>query len=793
MANPFPAALTAAASLLLAVPLLGAPVPALAPPPATRAEPVRETLHGVEVADPYRWLEDQTSPETRKWIAEQNAYTASLLSAAPGRDRLKGRLSALLKVDVLGVPKERAGRYFFTKRLADRDLPVLCARKGTRGKDEVLLDPHPLSPDHTTSFSLLDISADGRLVAYGVRVGGEDEVTVRFREVETGRDRPDVLPRARYSGVAFDGAGGAVYYSRRLAEGPRVFRHRMGSEPAADEKLFGDEYGPEKIVSVGTSDDARYLLIVVLHGSAAEKTEVYFRDLSRGGPIVTVVNDLPARFEPRIGGGRMYLQTNWDAPNGRVLAVDLARPAREHWQEVVPEGGGAIQDVALAGGRLFVRDLHEVIGRIRIFAADGKAMGQIALPQMGSLSNVEGDWGKNEAFFTFTSFLVPTEIYRYDIARGARSVWFRSRVPLSKARVDVRQVRYVSGDGTSIPMFLVHRRDLRLDGENPTLLTGYGGFTISQTPAFSARAALWVERGGVYALPNLRGGSEFGEKWHRAGMLEQKQNTFDDFLAAAEWLIEKKYTSPARLAISGGSNGGLLVGAAMTQRPELFGAVVCSYPLLDMVRYHRFLVAGYWVPEYGSSDDAAQFKTLHAYSPYHRVVKGTRYPAVLFVTGDADTRVDPLHARKMTALLQASIAREPARPVLLHYDTKAGHSRGVNTPVTKQIADLTDELSFLFWQVEMERGARVISLRRDAAAERADEKSGRPLRSAGTVSSGRESSPRGCAGGEAPLREMALARGGRAASAARTEARFASSRGFAFWPEPRKAPTQKAA
>jgi prolyl oligopeptidase len=683
------------ASLSLALFSLGAgpEAPRNGHPPATRAGDVKEAFGNVEIADPYRWLEDQKAPETRAWIDEQNKYSEAFLRAFPGREAIRRRVTELLKIETIGTPSERGGRYFFTKRLADQDLPVLYVRKGARGKDEVLLDPHPLSPDHTTSITLLDVTEDGSLIAYGVRQGGEDEVTVKFLDVNTRKELADVLPRARYSGVAVKTDRSGVFFSRLEREGPRVFFHAFGSEASKDEKLFGDGYGPEKGLSVWLSDDNRYLAMMVWHGSAATKTEVYVRDLVSGGPIVPIVNDVEARFAADIAGDTMYLQTNWQAPNGRVLAVDLKNPARDKWKEVVPAGSASIQKVSTVGERLFVRYLENVLPRIKVFDPRGKPMGEISFPSVGSAGDLHGEWGKKEAFFTFSSFVTPTTIYRYDVAKGTREVWAKESIPVAGDRFEVKQVKYASKDGTQIPMFLVHRKGLKLDGSSPALLTGYGGFNISETPAFSARAALWVENGGVYALPNLRGGGEFGEDWHKAGMLEKKQNVFDDFLGAAEWLVKNGYTSPSRLAISGGSNGGLLVGAALTQRPDLFAAVVCSYPLLDMVRYQKFLVAGYWVPEYGSGDNPEQFPFLYAYSPYHRVKGGTKYPAVLFITGDSDTRVAPLHARKMAALLQASTGSD--KPVLLHYDTKAGHSGGA-TPVTKKIEDLSDELSFLF-------------------------------------------------------------------------------------------------
>jgi len=685
--------------------LLGSPAMSAAPddgPPETKKTDTKEVVQGVEIADPYRWLEDQNAPETRAWIGAENAYTKKVLEKAPGREALEKRIAELLRVDAFSTPTEKGGSYFYSRRAADKDLPVLYVRKGLRGADEVLVDPDTLSPDHSFSANYLDVSNDGSLVAYGVRKGGEDEVVVKFLRVDGRQSLPDELPRARYSGVSLSADRKTLYYSKQTPEGPRVYRHEMGSSPSADTKLFGDGYGPEKLIGVFLSDDGKYLGLNVSHGSAATKTEVYFQDLSSNGPIRTVVNDIEARFLPQFGGDRLYLQTNWEAANGRVLAVDLKAPERGNWKEVVPESSFALQDISLAGGRVFARYLENVVPKVRIFDPSGKSLGEISFPSIGSVGNVSGDWDKSEGFFTYQSYVVPSTIYRVDIATGARSVFAQTRVPIPSDQYEVEQVRYPSKDGTQIPMFLVHRKGMKKDGRSPALLTGYGGFTLSSTPGYSALAALWVERGGVYAVANLRGGGEFGEAWHKAGMLEKKQNVFDDFAAAAEWLAQSKWTSREKLAIAGGSNGGLLVGAALTQHPELFRAVVCSYPLLDMVRYHKFLVAGYWVPEYGSSENPEQFKYLYAYSPYHRVKEGTAYPAVLFITGDSDTRVAPLHARKMTALMQADSSDQADRPVLLYYDERAGHSRGFITPVSKQIEDLSTEMLFLTWQLGME-------------------------------------------------------------------------------------------
>jgi prolyl oligopeptidase len=664
-------------------------------PPPTRREEVRETLHGTEITDPYRWLEDQKSPETRAWIDAQNTYTQSLLNKIPGRDAIRRRLAELVKVDTVSTPIAAGGRYFFSKRRADQELAVLYVREGLHGKDEILVDPHGMSPDKTTSVSLQAVTHDGKVMAYGVRQGGEDELSIRLMDVDRRQDLPDQLPRARYFGVALKPDHSGLYYVRHDDQGPRVYFHVLGQDPASAKEIFGKGYGPDKIIISSLSEDGRYLLLTVLYGSAAKKTEVYVQDVAAQGPFVAIVNDVEARFEGDVAGDRLFLNTNWQAPNGRILEVDLHNPGRDHWREVIPTGKSVIEGFAPVGGKLFVNYLENVISRVKIFDPAGKHLGDIAFPTLGTVSSVSGRWDRDEAFYSFTSFVVPTTIYRYSAAEGRQEEWARVKVPLDPSQFQVEQVWYESKDKTRVPMFLVHRKRVQRDGTNPTLLTGYGGFNLSRTPAFSASAAVWVEHGGVYALPNLRGGGEFGEAWHEAGMLEKKQNVFDDFIAAAEWLIAHKYTNPSRLAISGGSNGGLLVGAAMTQRPDLFRAVVCAVPLLDMIRYHKFLVARFWVPEYGSSEDPEQFRNLLAYSPYHHVRQGTKYPAVLFVSGDSDTRVAPLHARKMAALLQAATGSD--RPVLLHYDTKSGHAGG--KPINKVIDDATDELSFLLWQL----------------------------------------------------------------------------------------------
>jgi prolyl oligopeptidase len=664
-------------------------------PPKTVIGDVKELIHGVEIADPYRWLEDQQSSETRTWIDAQNNYSRALLDSWPGRAALKQRLTGLMKIETSDVPTERNGRYFFKRRAADQDQGVLYMRVGEDGKDEVLVDPNPLSPDRNISVDLEDISKDGTLVAYSLRHGGEDENAVHFLDVRTLTELPDQLPKRRYFSFSFKPDRSGLYYSWAEAGGPRVSYHAMGSDPAKDREFFGSGYGPDKIIGCGLSEDGRYLILHVLYGAAADRTEIYFQDLQNNGAIRPLVNDIPARFIGDIGGDHVFLQTNWKAPNGRILAADLGNPARENWREIVPESDAAIESFSLAGGKLLVKYTRNAISQVKVFDANGAHVRDVELPTMGSVNGFNARWTSKEAFYGFTSFPIPQRIYRYDTDTGKQSIWAETHVPIDGERLEVKQVWYTSKDKTRIPMFLMYRKGTKLDGNNPTLLTGYGGFNLNETPYFSPSAALWAEQGGIFAEPNLRGGGEFGEAWHRAGMLEKKQTVFDDFIAAAEWLVNNHYTQPSKLAIQGGSNGGLLVGAALTQRPDLFQAVVCAYPLLDMLRYHKFLVAKYWVSEYGSADDAAQFQYLYAYSPYQHVKPGTKYPAVLFVTGDGDTRVAPLHARKMTALLQAATSSD--RPVLLRYDTEAGHSQGVS--ITKAIDEGTDMLGFLYWQL----------------------------------------------------------------------------------------------
>jgi prolyl oligopeptidase len=686
-------------SFLCVAGVASAQTPAVAPkcPPPTRLDSARDTYGTTVVADPYRWLEDQQSLDTRAWIAAEQKCTDVALSKLTGREATSARLEALLHADSYEAPVERGGRYFFRKRPAGGDLSLLYIRRGVNAPEEVLIDPLPWSADHSASVTLENVSRDGKFVYYGRREGGQDEYSLRVLDVESQVTLPDAFPKAQYFGVEPTPDNKALYYSRVTPDGPRTFYHRMGEDPAKDQVIFGQNLGKEKILVAQLSEDGTYLVYLVLYGSGSEQTEIYVQNVKENGPVLTAVSNEKAVFFATFAGNRLFILTNWKAPQWRVFSADLAAPQREHWREFVPESDIHLEAIAAAGSKLICQYTHNASSELKAFATDGKLQSSIALPSLGSVSSLTGRWESSELFYSFESYNAAPAIFRYDVASAKSEVWARHDVPFDAASMEIEQVWYESKDKTRIPMFLFHKKGPKLLGANPVLLTGYGGFDVSETPYYWPLALLWVEHGGIFADVNLRGGGEFGEAWHHAGMFEKKQTVFDDFFSAAEFLIAQKYTSTSKLAITGGSNGGLLMGAAITQRPELFRAVVCSYPLLDMLRYQKFLEGPYWVPEYGSAENPDQFKYLYGYSPYHRVVDGTKYPATLFVTGDGDTRVAPLHARKMAARLQAASGSN--NPILLLYDTKSGHSGG--RPIKKTIEEYTDILSFLLWQLDV--------------------------------------------------------------------------------------------
>ncbi|HUF36797.1 MAG TPA: prolyl oligopeptidase family serine peptidase, partial [Gemmatimonadales bacterium] len=669
-------------------------MPAYPPTPTSDAA---DTLHGETIPDPYRWLEDGERAETREWTERQNVLTEAYLAAVPGRETIRRRLAELLAIGALGVPAPVRGRYFYQRRDGRQNQPVLYLRHGVSGEDRVVIDPNALDAAGTTALDWYYPSEDGRLVAYGLSEGGSEQSVLHVLDVDAGAVLADRIPGTRAADLAWLPDGSGFYYTRypgpgQVPEGEEhyhraVYFHPLGADPAADPLVFRPEQ-KEHWPGVSLSPDGRWLLIGVAR--TFDQTDVYLLDRISGDGLVPVAKDLPASFEGKVAHGRLFLRTNLDAPTYRLYAVDPALPARDHWREIVPASGSAVlEGVEVAGTALALSYLEGASSRLRLADLDGGNLREVSLPTLGSVFGTGAEWDGRELFFGFSSYTIPPSVYRMDLASGATTLWRRVEADVDPARFAVSQVSVRSRDGTMVSMFLVHRTGLVRDGNNPVYLTGYGGFNISMTPAFSRSLLLWLEHGGVVAVPNLRGGGEYGEEWHQQGMLGRKQNSFDDFIAAAEWLVAERYTRPERLAVAGGSNGGLLMGAVLTQRPELFRAVVIQVPLLDMLRYHRFLIARLWIPEYGSADDPEQFRWLRAYSPYHHVRDGAAYPAVLLATAESDSRVDPLHARKMAARLQAATASAPAEdPVLLWIDRSAGH--GAGKPLADRIREAAD-------------------------------------------------------------------------------------------------------
>ena len=677
----------------------------LAAPPATRVENVVEKIHGVEVRDPYRWLENGESAEVKAWTDGQNRRMRERLDAVPGRKWLEERLWRWQETGSLGAPevrgKGKTARLFYTRREGKQNQPVLYVREGRSGKDRVLLDVNQLASDGTQALDWWYPSEDGALLAYGISAGGDENSILRVRVVATGRDREDTIPNARACSLAWLPAGDGFYYTRYPTPGAvpageehyhrHVYLHRLGTDPATDTKIFGEGLGFSSWPNVDLSPDGRWLAIEISEGWS--KSEIFLLDTHKREAPVPVVTGRNAIFNlVEVLDDRMYVVSNENAPRYQLWQVDPQKPEREHWKLVIPEGEDILESVAAASGKLVALYLKDAASRVRVFSSAGKYLREISLPGLGTVSALHARHDQREIYFPFTSFLTPTKVLRHDVGAGKTSLWQELTAPVDTTQFAVEQVHCPSKDGTSIPMFLVHKKDLVRDGNNPTLLYGYGGFNVNLTPGFAAWVGPFIERGGVYAVPNLRGGGEYGETWHRAGMLESKQNVFDDFAAAAEYLIREKITSPECLAISGRSNGGLLVAAAITQHPALFKAAVAGVPLTDMVRYHLLQIARLWIPEYGSPENANQFAFLYAYSPYHRVKDGTAYPATLVFSAESDTRVDPMHARKFAARLQAATSSKA--PILLRIEGKAGH--GAGKPMAKIVAQYTDEFSFLF-------------------------------------------------------------------------------------------------
>jgi prolyl oligopeptidase len=680
-------------------------------PPKAKVAPIEDTLHGRKIVDPYRYLENASDPDTVRYVDQELAYTRSLLDPLPGREKINARLSQLLPIGTVGAPQMGGRYYFYTRREGNQNQPVLYVRDSLHGPDRVLVDVNTMASDGTVALDWWFASEDGRYVAYGTSASGSEESTLHLVDSATRKVLPDTIERTRFASVAWKADSSGFYYTRHPKKGEvpageevyhvKVFYHALGADAAQDPLIFGEGRNAQDIPTVNLSEDDRWLLITVFEGWT--KSEMYVQDLASKTTPVEITTGKNFLYNADLFQGKLYITTNEDAPHYRVFVADATSPKRENWRELIPQTDAVLQGASVTGGKLFAQYEHNATSELGLFALDGKKLADVPLLSLGDVRSVTGRYDRDEVFFEFESFTVPPSVYRYDLKERATSLWAKVDAPsIDPSAYDVHQVWYSSKDGTKVPMFIVSKKGIERTGKNPTLLYGYGGFNISLKPTFKRDVYLWMEHGGIYAVANLRGGAEFGEDWHRAGMLDKKQNVFDDFIAAAEYLISEKYTDKDHLAILGGSNGGLLMGAMITQRPDLFRAVVCAVPLLDMLRYQNFQIAKLWIPEYGSADDPKQFEWLYAYSPYHHVKPGQEYPAILFITGDTDTRVDPMHAKKMTALMQAEAKNGASRerPILLRIETKAGHGQG--KPVTKQIEENTDIYSFLFWQLGMQ-------------------------------------------------------------------------------------------
>ncbi len=668
--------------------------------PATEINAVNDTLHGEVIPDPYRWLEEDTDA-TRAWTVEQNEFTRHHLSAVPGADSIRTRLDELLQIGYLTVPLVRGEARFYEKRDGESDQPVFIARHG----DEpaiALIDPNSLE-DNTTSVDWTYPTRDGAFVAYGLSVSGSEQSTLYVMDSRTGEALSDAIPRTRACSLTWLGDNSGFYYTRYPETGSvpagdenyhrHVYFHELGTDWRDDPAVFGADRPKENWPGVTLSTNDRWLVVFDFVGFT--KTQVYVLD-RQSDEWSTINEELDAKFWGAAAGDVLYVLTNHEAPRFRMLAIDLTDPSSlDAWQTAVPERESIMEDFALAGDNIVVHSMENASGRLEVFTLEGEHVRDIELPTMGGIHGVDGQPGNPVVTFAFSSYFHPPVAYECDVATGVVTEFDRISASIDPDDYSVKQVWYNSHDGTPVSMFLVAGKDVEPTGDVPTVLYGYGGFSSSSTPVFQRNTFLWLERGGLYAVPNLRGGGEYGEEWHQAGMLGNKQNTFDDFIAAAEWLIESGYTSRERLVAMGGSNGGLLVGAAVTQRPDLFDAGVAQVPLFDMLRYPDFLIGRVWITEYGNPADPEQFQWLHAYSPYHCVVDGTDYPAMFITAAESDSRVHPMHAMKMTARMQA--ATSSGKPILLRIETRAGHGQG--KPRSRIVEEYTDVWTFIFDEV----------------------------------------------------------------------------------------------
>jgi len=670
--------------------------------PSARKSDQVDDYHGVKVADPYRWLEDLDSEETRNWVEAENKLTFGFLNEIPARSMFKQRITQLWNYERFGVPFHEGTNYFYSRNSGLQNQAVIYTVTSLDGQPTLLLDPNTLSTDGTIALSGTAVSNDGKLMAYSLSSSGSDWQEWKVRDIATGKDLPDSVKWVKFSGASWTPDSRGFFYSRYdepqgdSLKGTNYFQklyyHKLGASQAEDTLVYERPDQKDWLFDGRVTEDGRYAIITVFQGTDS-KNRVYYKDLQAGdSQVVKLLDDFDAAYLFLGNSGTTFwFQTDLKSPRGKIVAIDVAKPERSNWKVLVPEATEALQGVSLVNHMFVANYLKDARTQVKIFDTNGKFVREVTFPGLGTADGFGGHAKDKETFYSFTGFTLPTTIYRYDMVTGRSTIFRQPKVDFNPENYETKQVFYTSKDGTKVPMFITHKKGLKLDGNNPTYLYAYGGFAISLTPAFSVSNLVWMEMGGVYAQPNLRGGGEYGEDWHQAGMKSKKQNVFDDFIGAAEWLIANKYTSTPKLAIGGGSNGGLLVGAALTQRPDLFGAALPAVGVMDMLRFQKFTIGWAWTSDYGSSDNADEFKALYAYSPLHNIKPGKAYPPTMITTADHDDRVWPGHSFKFAAALQE--AQGGPAPILIRIETKAGH--GAGKPTSKIIEEAADRWAFL--------------------------------------------------------------------------------------------------
>ncbi len=695
-----------AVALVLAALTMTLSVNAMADITETRKSAQSDVYHGVTVADPYRWLEDDNSTETKDWVKAQNAVTDKFLQGIQQREPIKKLYTDIFNYEKFGIPYREGKRYFWTRNDGLQQQSVLYTATSLSDKPQIAIDPNTLSKDGTVALTGAVPSRDGRYLAYGIAGAGSDWQEWRVRDLNTGKDLSDLIKWVKFSQASWTPDGKGFFYSRYDApkEGAaltgsnffqKLYYHRLGDDQAKDALVFENNKEKEWGFGAAVSDDGKFFTINVWKGSG-RKNGLLWQPLKNGAYVAGTTTGLTLAFDAEykpIGShaNTLWVKTDKDAPRGKVIAIDLTHPESNRWATVIPQASDTMTGASAVGGKLFAQFLHDAVSSVKVYATDGKFLRNVDMPGIGTASGFGGRFGSTETFFSYASLSTPPEIHRYDVASGKSTLFKRPKTIFDGNEFETKQVFVASKDGTRFPIFIGHRKGLQLDRTNPTLLYGYGGFNVSETPNYRATAAVWMKMGGVFVTASLRGGGEYGSAWHDAGTKLKKQNVFDDFIAAAEWLIANKYTQPSKLAINGGSNGGLLVGAVLNQRPELFGAAVPQVGVMDMLRFHKFTIGWAWVSDYGSSDNADEFKALYRYSPMHTIQASKKYPPVLVTTADHDDRVVPAHSFKYAATLQATDTG--SAPKLIRIETSAGH--GAGTPTSKIIGERSDILAFI--------------------------------------------------------------------------------------------------